>query len=98
MSALDLGPDVYQATDAELLALAAAQRRALVTRNIRDFILLHGMWGVQDRSHAGIVLVHARTIPEGDRGAEIRALQALLDQLTATDLADTLLWLPSTAP
>lgn len=93
-SVLELGPDVYQTSDAELLTYASAERRALVTRNVRDFVLLHGLWTAQERFHAGIVLVHARTIIEGDRGAEIRALEYLLRaHPKPEDLEDTLLWL-----
>ena len=99
VSAVDLGPDVYQAADAEMLAFAATEGRALVTRNIRDFVRLHAAWLGQERSHAGIVLVHARTIPEGDRGAEIRALEGFLQQPPAADFTDTLVWLrPSPDP
>lgn len=94
VSVLDLGPDRYQASDAELLAFANAERRAVVTRNVRDFVLLHGLWAGEERSHAGIILVHARTIPEGDRGAEILALEDLLQtHPQPEDLTDALLWL-----
>lgn len=94
VSALDLGPDRYQASDAELLAFASVERRAIVTRNVRDFVLLHALWAGEERSHAGIVLVHARTIPEGDRGSEILALEDLLHtHPQPEDLTDTLLWL-----
>lgn len=93
-SVLDLGPDQYQASDAELLAFASVERRAVVTRNVRDFVLLHALWAGQERSHTGIVLVHARTIPEGDRGAEILALEEFLHtHPDPEDLADTLSWL-----
>lgn len=91
---LELGADLYQAADAELLTFASAQQRAVVTRNIRDFVLLHAIWAGQERTHAGIVLIHARTIPEGNRGAEIGALESLLQAHPGSeDLVDTLLWL-----
>ena len=93
VAAVDLGPEVYQASDAELLEFAAAESRALVTRNVRDFVLLHAEWLAQERSHAGIILVHTRTIPQGERGAEIRALERLLRERPAVDLADSLIWL-----
>ena len=94
VSVLDLGPDLYQGSDAELLAFAGTERRAFVTRNIRDFVLLHAIWVGHERAHAGIVLVHAKTISEGDRGAEIRALENLLKlHPRPGDLADTLVWL-----
>ena len=95
VSVIELGPDAYQASDMELLATASLQHRAIVTRNIRDFVFLHAMWMGQERSHAGIVLVHSKTIPEGDRGAEIRALESLLRaHVGPEDLADTVVWLP----
>lgn len=91
VSVLELGPDRYQDSDAELLAFASTEGRAVVTRNIRDFVLLHGIWAGEERSHAGIILIHARTIPEGDRGAEIFALEDLLQRHPQPgDLADTL--------
>jgi len=96
VSALERGPDVYQASDAELLALAAGERRAFVTRNIRDFVFLHAMWAGREQSHAGIILVHGKAIPEGDRGGEVRALDQLLrGRPGPDDLADTLVWLQS---
>jgi predicted nuclease of predicted toxin-antitoxin system len=92
----EFGPDVYQATDAELLAYASAEGRVFVTRNVRDFIRLNAVWSAQERAHAGIVLVHAKTIPEGDRGAEIRAMETLLEAYPeSADLEDTVLWLQS---
>lgn len=94
VSILDLGPDRYQASDTELLTFASVERCAIVTRNVRDFVLLHALWTGEERSHAGIVLVHARTIPEGDRGAEILALEDLLrTHPQSKDLTDILLWL-----
>jgi hypothetical protein len=91
---LERGPDAYQSSDAELLALASSERRAVATRNIRDVALLHTMWAGQERSHAGIVLVHGKSIPEGDRGGEIRALDRLLrERQGPDDLADTVVWL-----
>ena len=94
VSVVDLGPDVYQASDAELLTHASAEGRAVVTRNVRDFVFLHAMWTGRERSHAGIVLVHAKTIAEGDRGAEIRALDDLLKTSPVPeDFADSLVWL-----
>src|SRR3989304_8839413 len=99
MAAVDLGPEVYQASDAELLEFAAAKSRALVTRNVRDFVLLQAEWLAQERSHAGIILVHTRTIPQGERGAGSRALERLLRQPPAVDLPDSLVWVrPAPGP
>jgi hypothetical protein len=91
-AAVELGPSVYQRPDEELLEHAAVLRSALVTRNIRDFVWLHQAYLATNRSHAGIVFVHSKTVPEGDRGAEIRALEQLLQE-TDADLRDRVLWL-----
>ncbi len=47
-------------SDAELLALAAADGRALVTENVRDFMRLHHEWVGLQKAHAGTVLTHPR--------------------------------------
>lgn len=47
-------------SDAELLALAAADGRALVTENVRDFMRLHHEWVGVRKAHAGIVLTRPR--------------------------------------
>ncbi len=96
VSIQEFGPEIYQAADAELLAFATAEGRTLVTRNVRDFIRLNAVWTAQERAHAGIVLVHAKSIPEGDRGAEIRGLENLLHaHPKSADLEDILVWLRS---
>lgn len=45
------------ADDADVLALAAQDRRILVTRNSRDFEPLTREWAEAGRSHAGVILV-----------------------------------------
>jgi predicted nuclease of predicted toxin-antitoxin system len=63
--------------DPEVLELAAAQRRSLVTYNIVDFEALAGQWFARGLGHSGIVLVHERTIPQRTVGKLVRALAAL---------------------
>ncbi|GEM_PF-818279 len=43
--------------DPEVLALAAEQRRILVTRNCRDFAPLLREWAEAGRHHAGCILI-----------------------------------------
>lgn len=67
--------------DEEILAAASAAGRALVTVNIRDFVVLDRQYRVSGRTHSGIVLVSARTFPQ-DRaflGAVVGALGRVLD-------------------
>jgi predicted nuclease of predicted toxin-antitoxin system len=43
--------------DPQVLELAAAEQRILVTRNSRDFAPLARRWAEGGRSHAGIILI-----------------------------------------
>ena len=44
------------ASDEEQLAFATAERRAILTFNIRDFAPLHAQWQVAERPHAGVIV------------------------------------------
>lgn len=66
--------------DHEVLELAVAQRRAIVTYNIVDFEALAAQWFGRGLSHSGIVLVHEKTIPQRSVGRLVRALAALADR------------------
>jgi predicted nuclease of predicted toxin-antitoxin system len=44
--------------DDDVLALAAAEERILVTHNIRDFPAILREWAPTERSHAGVILVY----------------------------------------
>lgn len=70
--------------DERILAQAAADGRALVTANIKDFVPLDALYRSAGRTHAGIVLVSTRTFPQ-DRslpGAVVDALAQLLKDPT----------------
>jgi len=75
-------PALIGLADDQILAHAAATRRALVTANIRDFMPLDARYRAASQTHAGLILVSAKTFPQ-DRSftaAIISALSALLDQ------------------
>lgn len=55
--ALSERPDLEGLADPEVLVLAAAEGRILVTRNSRDFAPLLREWAEAGRSHAGCVLI-----------------------------------------
>ena len=57
MRALDSEPELEGLSDPEVLELAAAEGRILVTANIRDFEPILRGWGGEGRSHAGVILV-----------------------------------------
>lgn len=68
--------DLVGAPDAEVLAVAAAGGRVVVTENIGDFVRLHRDWLAQERTHAGILLVSTGRFPYG--AARIGAITAAL--------------------
>ncbi len=55
--ALDSEIELEGLSDPEVLKLAAAEGRVLVTANIRDFEPLLREWAGESRSHAGVILV-----------------------------------------
>lgn len=44
-------------SDPQVLELAAAEQRILITRNSRDFAPLARQWAEAQRSHAGLMLI-----------------------------------------
>jgi predicted nuclease of predicted toxin-antitoxin system len=77
--------DALGLCDAAQLARAIHEERALVTYDVRDYVLLARAAASAGRAHWGIVLVAARTIPPSDIGGLVRALQALLAERPAPD-------------
>ena len=70
--------------DEQVLAHATAQGRSLVTANIKDFVPLDGRYRAAGQSHAGLILVSAKTFPQnrGFMTAITAALTALLSGTT----------------
>lgn len=56
-------PELRGIPDAEVLELAAAQARILVTDNIRDFVPLSKAWAAAGRTHPGLILISSKTFP-----------------------------------
>ena len=68
--------------DEQILAHATMTGRALVTANIKDFMPVDARYRAAGQTHAGLILVSAKTFPQ-DRtftAAITSALSALLDQ------------------
>ena len=74
--ALDREPENEGLDDEEVLALAAADRRILVTHNVADFPDILREWAEAERSHAGAILVYG--IGQNEFGVVIRGLTELL--------------------
>ena len=56
--ALDREPELEGLADEEVLGLAFADRRVLVTHDVADFPAILRGWAEAGRSHAGVILVH----------------------------------------
>jgi predicted nuclease of predicted toxin-antitoxin system len=82
----DLGH--YGWPDAEHLAYAAEDGRAIFSFNIPDFIALHKTYLREGKSHAGIILSKQRPIRE-----VIHELLALLNRVTADEMQNQLWWI-----
>jgi len=73
-------PDLRSLPDPEVLELATAEQRILVTFNIKDFQMLDRQWATTGRRHGGIVFVAHRRFPRqgGSVGQLVTELHALI--------------------
>lgn len=75
--ALDEERQLEGLPDDEVLALAAAEKRILLTHNIADFPPILREWAEASRSHAGVILVYG--IGHNEFNLVERGVQRLLD-------------------
>ena len=75
-------PSLVSLPDDQILSRATGTGRALVTANIKDFMPLDAQYRAAEQSHAGLILVSAKTFPQNRSysSAVTSALAALLDQ------------------
>jgi hypothetical protein len=75
-------PSLVSLPDDQVLSRAAATGRALVTANIKDFMPLDARYRAAGQTHAGLILVSAKTFPQNRSftSAVTNALTALLDE------------------
>jgi len=85
-STLEVG--LVEADDAEQLAYAAANQRAIVTFNHRDFAVLHEQFLVSGKEHWGIVFSTEETLD-----VLRRRLLRLLNTLSDDSLKNQIRWL-----
>ncbi|MBK6761970.1 MAG: DUF5615 family PIN-like protein [Micrococcales bacterium] len=69
-------PALRGMSDAEVLELAAAQGRILVTGNIRDFVPLSTRWLATGRIPVGMLFISSKSFPQ-DRARTGRVVDAL---------------------
>ncbi len=78
----------YGWSDAEHLAYAAAEGRAVFTFNAPDYIALHTEYLSEGRSHAGIIVSKQHSIRE-----TIRRLLDLLNRVTRDEMKNQFWWI-----
>jgi len=90
--ALDSEIELEGLSDPEVLELAAAEGRVLVTANIRDFEPLLREWAGESRPHSGVILVPASVRNEAF-GVLISGIQNILAEITQEGWIDRVEWL-----
>ena len=83
VEAVDERLGLRKLSDAELLAVAHSEGRALVTEDLRDFRRIARTWRDHGRDHSGILYAPPGRFPRaGGRGigALIEALQAVIEE------------------
>jgi len=88
--------DLRRAPDDRLWAAAKSDNRAMVTRDVRDFVRLATRDMAISARHPGLVLVHAHTFSRG--AGDVGRLVTALDRLLANypddiGLAGRIVWL-----
>ncbi len=73
-------PDLRRSTDDALWSAAGLERRAIVTRDVGDFMRLAARDAAIGRRHPGLVLIHGRQLSRAGRdvGRLVTALRLLL--------------------
>jgi len=88
VSALDVG--LVEVPDAEHLAFATSQGRAVLSFNRGDFVRLHKKYLEQDWGHSGIIVS-----PQYPLGETLRRMLNLITMLSAEDMKNRLEYLNS---
>lgn len=90
--ALDSEVELEELSDPEVLELAAAESRVLVTANIRDFEPLLREWAGEGHSHAGVILVPS-TVRNESFGVLISCVEKTLADTAQEEWANRVEWL-----
>ena len=90
--ALDSEVELGGLSDPEVLQLAAAEGRVLVTANIRDFELILREWAEEGRPHAGVILVPSSVRNEAF-GILISDVEEIVGDTRQEDWVDRAAWL-----
>lgn len=94
--ALNEDADEAGLEDEQVLALATAERRVLVTHDVTDFPRLLRDWAGAGRSHAGVILVYG-VRPDEFKAIVAGVMRLLQEWPRQTDWIDLVLTLSRTA-
>ena len=89
-------PDLIGLDDEALLRVAAGERRALLTNNVRHFTPIARDWGASGQTHYGLLFTSDASLPRSREtiGVYVEGLAALLEAEPADDsLRDQVRWL-----
>jgi hypothetical protein len=75
---LDADPAAEALDDEEVLALATAEHRILLTHDVADFPTILREWAEADRSHAGVIVVYG--IDHSEFGLMLRGVRHWLER------------------
>jgi len=84
-------------SDPQALALASDQGRALLTNNVRDFMVIHGDVLKAGGQHMGLVFTDDRSMPRAKAtiGRYVTTLEKLLAERRSADaLRNQVAWIP----
>lgn len=88
---VDQRPDLEGLSDGDLLALAVAESRILITANVRHFLPLITDMAVRGESHPGCILI-SRSVRSEDFGAIISGVVAALGEVSQAEWGDRVVW------
>lgn len=94
LAVIELGWELEQ--DEALLALCREEKRALLTNNVADFVVIARRWMAQGESHAGIVFTSDVSMPRSRKtiGRYVEALDRLMRERAGDEaLLDQIWWL-----
>lgn len=94
VAVIDRGGELEE--DEPLLTLCHDEKRALLTDNVGDFVVIARRWAAQGRSHAGLVFTSEASMPRSRKtiGRYVQALDRLMGELPGDEaLFDQVRWL-----
>jgi hypothetical protein len=89
-------PELRNLPDPDVFAAAQAERRAVVTENVADYVPIANGLDARGEVHHGLVLVHPGTYPRGRSrtiGAMVTALEELARRFPRAEATSLRAWL-----